>query len=143
MIVQVHVSQHHHAGEKKCRGVSEILPSNVWSSSVDSLEYCSVCANVSTGGEAESTNEAGAEVGEDVPVEVGHHQDVVEAGVLDHVETNCVQVSLLELDLGVFLGSFATTFQEQTVAHPHDVGFVDGSHLASAVLLGIFESIIS
>ena len=76
------------------------------------LKYSSVCANVPTGGETEATNEAGAEVGEDVPVEVGHHQDVVEAGVLDHVETNCVQISLLELDARMFLSSFTTTLQE-------------------------------
>ena len=93
------------------------------------LKNSPVCANVATGGEPEATDEASTEVGEDVPVEVGHHQDVIEAGVLDHVETNCVQISLLELDLGVFLGSFTTTFQEQPVAHPHDVGFVDGSYL--------------
>ena len=76
------------------------------------LEYSSVCANVATGGETETTDEAGTEVGEDVSVEVGHHQDVVEAGVLDHVETNCVQISLLELDARMLLSSFTTTLQE-------------------------------
>ena len=96
---------------------------------INYLEYRSVCADVPTGSETEAANEAGAEVGEDVPVEVRHHQDVVEAGVLDHVETNCVQISLLELDAWMFLGSFTTTFQEQPIAHPHDVGFVDGGHL--------------
>ena len=93
------------------------------------LEYGSVSANVPTGGEAETANEAGAEIREDIAVEVGHHQYVVEAGVLDHVETDCVQISLLELDLWMFFCSLTTTLQEQTIAHPHDVGFVDSCHL--------------
>ena len=35
---------------------------------INYLEYRSVCADVPTGSETEAANEAGAQVGEDVPV---------------------------------------------------------------------------
>ena len=37
VLVEVHVSEHHDAGEKESCRVGEILASNVWSSAVNSL----------------------------------------------------------------------------------------------------------
>ena len=129
VVIKVHVAQHHHAGQQQGGGVGQVLAGDVRGCTVHSLEYRAVSANVAAGSKAEAADEAGAEVGEDVSVEVGHHKDVILTGVLHHVETHGVQVPLLELDAGMGLCRFSAAFQEQTITHPHDVGFMNRCNL--------------
>ena len=130
VLVQVHVSQHHHARQQQRRGVGEVPPRDVRRGPVNSFEDGAVRADVAAGREAEAADEAGAEVGEDVAVEVGHDEDVVLAGVLHHVEADRVQVALLEPDPGMLLRGLAAALQEESVTHPHDVCFVYSGNLA-------------
>ena len=135
VLVKVHVSQHHHAGQQQRGGVGQVLAGDVGGSAVHRLEYRAVSADVAAGREAKTADKAGTQVREDVTIQVGHHQDVVLTGVLHHVEAHCVQVPLLELDAGVSLSGLSTALQEQTVTHPHNVSFVNRCDLERMKIL--------
>lgn len=57
------------------------------------------------------------------------------AGVVDN--------HLVVEDVGVLQGCLPTAFKEQAICSLHDVGFVDCSHLLSAILTSIVESVLS
>lgn len=69
------------------------------------------------------------------------YQHIVFAGILYHVQANGVQIFLLELDLRIFLGHFATASQKQPIGHTHNVGLVHGRHLRSIIVDCILEGI--
>ena len=62
MLMQVHVSKHHHAGEEKGGGIGKILASNVWCGAMDSFKYGSVCTDIATGGESKTTDETSTQI---------------------------------------------------------------------------------
>ena len=78
-------------------GVREVLARDVGSASVDGLEDRDVLADVGAGGEAEAADEAGAEVRDDVAVEVLEEQDVEAGGVEDELHAGVVHDDLVVL----------------------------------------------
>lgn len=115
--------------------------------------------NVARWSESEATNEAGAEIGDDVTVQIGHDQDVVLGWILHHIQTHCVQVFLLKSvstnvmeqkgllvwtnrgvpDFRILLSSLTATPKEKAVRHSHDVGLVNRSNLGSTIGLGVVK----
>ncbi len=91
--------QHHDRREEERGGVGLVLAGDVGCGAVDGLEDGAPRAHVAGGGEAEAADEARAQVGDDVAVQVRHHQDVVLGGVLHHVQADSVEILLLEFDL--------------------------------------------
>jgi hypothetical protein len=89
--------------------------------------------------EAEAADQAGAEVRDDVAVEVGTDEHVVLLGPLDELHREVVHDAVFELHVAVFLGDLARDAQEEAVRELHDVRLVDRGHLAAAVLAGIVE----
>lgn len=141
VLVQAHVSEHHDGAEEEGGGVGEALAGNVRGGAVDGLEDGALIADVARGGEAETADEAGAHVGENVAVEVGHDEDlvVVGGGVGDHLEARVVEELGVELDAGEVLGHLLGDLEEQTVRQLHDGGFVDDADLLATNRLGVLE----
>ena len=98
------------------------------------LEHRRLRADVGAGREAQAADHAGAEVGDDVAVEVREHDHVVLLGARDELVAEVVDDPVLELDVRVVLGHLAARLQEQAVGELHDVGLVGRRHLAAAVL---------
>ncbi len=96
-------------------------------------------ADVSTGSETETADKAGAQVTQDITVQVGHDEDVELARVLHHLQANGVQVHLLEFDVRVLFGYLACTLQEEAVRESHDVGLVHHGDLVALVECGVLE----
>ncbi len=59
------------------------------------------CADVGAGGHAQAADQPGAQVAEDVAVEVGQHEHVVQLGLLHQLHAHVVDDAVLELDVGV------------------------------------------
>jgi hypothetical protein len=142
VIVQAHVSQHHHGAEKQSSGVGLALTSDIRSRTVDSLENGALVTNVAGGGKTETTNQTSAHVGQNVTVQVGHDQDLVVVGqrVGNHLQAGVVEQLSIELDVGEVLGNILGDVQEETIRHLHDGGLVDDADLLAADLGGVLES---
>lgn len=141
VVAQAHVAQHHHGGEQQGGGVGEALASDIGGGAVDGLEDGALVADVARGGQAQAADEAGAHVGQDIAVEVGHDEDlvVVGDGVGGHLEAGVVEQLVVELDAREVLGDVAGGGQEQAVGQLHDGGLVDDADLVAADLLGLLE----
>lgn len=140
---ETHVSQHHDGAEEQGSGVSQSLASDIRGGTVDSLEDGALITNVSRGGEAETTDQTRAHIGENVTVEVGHDKDLVVVGerVGDHLEAGVVEQLGVELDSGVVLGDLSANVKEETISHLHDGGLVNDADLGAANGLSVLESI--
>ena len=55
---------------------------------------------------------------------------------LNHFETAGIQKHFLKFDVGIFRCNVSAAFEEKTVAHPHNIGFVHGRHSFSSLLAG-------
>lgn len=141
VLVEAHVTQHHHGAEEQSGRVGEALASDIGGGAVDGLEDGALVADVAGGRQAETANETGAHVGQDVTVQVGHDEDlvVVGDGVRDHLQAGVVEELGVELDVRVVLGDFLCHIKEKTVAHLHDGGLVDNADLLAANLVGLLE----
>lgn len=141
VVAEAHVAQHHHGGEQQGGGVGEALAGDVGGGAVDGFEDGALVADVARGGQAQAADEAGAHVGQDVAVEVGHDEDlvVVGDGVGGHLEAGVVEQLVVELDAGEVLGDVAGGGEEKAVGQLHDGGLVDDADLVAADLLGLLE----
>lgn len=70
VVSETHVSQHHDGAEEQRRGVRLVLAGNIGGGAVDGLEDGDLVTHVTRGGEAETADETGAHVGEDVAVQL-------------------------------------------------------------------------
>lgn len=131
MVVQAHVLKHHDTAQKQSSRVGKTLPSNVGGGTVDGLEDRALVANVTGGGQTETTDQTGAHVGQDVTVQVRHDQDlvVVGGGVGNDLQARVVQQLSVEFNIGEVLGDVAGEVQKETVRHLHDGGLVDHANL--------------
>ena len=137
------VLQHQDAGEDQGGGVHLPLPLVLRGRAVGRLEDgAAVLADVRPGGDAQAADEPGAEVGEDVAVEVGQDQDVVQLGLLHELHAHVVDDPVLEFDVGVRLGDLAADFEEEAVGELEDVRLVDARDLLPAVLPGVLEGVL-
>jgi hypothetical protein len=69
-LVETHVPKHHDGTEQKSSRVGKTLAGNVGSGTVNGLEDGSVLANVTGGGETETTDETGGKIRENVTVKL-------------------------------------------------------------------------
>lgn len=141
VVVETHVAQHHDRAEQQGGGVGKALAGDIRGGAVDGLEDGALVTDVAGGGQAETTDEAGAHVGQNVTVQVGHDQDlvVVGVGVGDHLQAGVVEQLGVELDVGEVLGNLLGGLEEETVGHLHDGGLVDDADLLAANGLGVLE----
>ncbi|KAI3488747.1 hypothetical protein L1887_47088 [Cichorium endivia] len=143
LVKEAHVTQHHDGRQQQRGRVGLVLASNVGRRAVDGLEDRGVLADVARGGEAETADETGAHVGENVTVQVGHDHDAVGVWrrVLDDAEAGAVEEVLVVGDVRVLLGDLSAGVEEHAVGHAHDGSLVDGGDLVAAVLLGVVEGV--
>ena len=86
--------------ESSCAiGLTLFWPGVLRRGAVRRLEDGDALAVVRAGREAEAADHAGAEVGEDVAVEVRQHEHVVLLGPLDELHAHVVDDAVVELDV--------------------------------------------
>ena len=141
VVVETHVLQHHDGGQEQSGRVGKTLAGNVGGGAVDGLEDGALVTNVTGGGETETTDQAGAHIGQNVTVQVGHDKDlvVVGGGVGNDLQARVVQQLGVELDIGEVLGDVTGRVEEQTVGHLHDGGLVHDANLLLVDGLGVLE----
>ena len=98
-----------------------------------------VGAEVRRADDAEAADQAGAEIRDDVAVQVRHHEHVELPRVHHEVHAGGVDDLLVVRDVGVLARDGADALEEQPVAELHDVGLVDRRHLLPAVPPRVLE----
>ena len=94
------------------------------------------------GATPEAADEPRREVADDVAVQVGQDEHVVQLGLLDELHAHVVDDAVLELDPAVVVGGDRpAALEEQPVGQLHDVGLVDGRDLAPAVGDRVLEGV--
>ncbi len=93
------------------------------------------------GCEAEPADQTGAEVGDDVAVEIFQHQHVELLGPHHELHAAVVDDLVVRLDVGIILRDVVEAFEEQAVGELHYVRLVNGGDLFAAVGFGEFEAV--
>ena len=81
------------------------------------------------------------QVAQDVAVQVGQHEHVVQFRLLHELHAHVVDDAVFELDVRELLGHLAGHGQEQPVGVLEDVGLVDGGDLLAAIGPGVLEGV--
>jgi len=79
-------------------------------------------------------------VGDDITVEIRHHQDVKLLRLGDHLHAGVVDDHPLEFDVRIESGDLLAATEEEAVAELHDVGLVNRSHFLPIELGRVIES---
>ena len=109
---------------------------------MDRLEDRGLDADVRAGRDAETADQPGAQVADDVAVQVRQHHDVVQLGLLDQLHAHVVDDAVLELDPAVVVRrDRPAALEEEPVGQLHDVRLVDGGDLVPAVRDRVLEGV--
>src|SRR5258708_24971785 len=98
-----------------------------------------VIAEVCAGNKAQAPDECGAQIRNDVAVEIFHDQHVVLIWIHHQLHTSVVDDVFAVSDLGKSLGHGAAAAQKQAIGELHDIGFMNGVNLLALVLAGVLE----
>ena len=101
-VVSRHVIEHHHAGHDAGQRVGDAFAGDVGGGAVDGFEDGGVVADVGAGDDAQAADEAGAQVADQVAVEIFHQQHVEAGGVLTSFMQPASMISFFVLDVGIF-----------------------------------------
>ena len=88
----------------------------------------------------ESAHQAGRQIGNDVAVEVRHHQQVEGLRAHHQLHAGVVHDQFVVLNIRKMRRHFAAALQKQAVAQLHDVGLVNGGHFLAALAARILEA---
>src|SRR5882724_9238408 len=135
----VEVPEHQHSRKHLRHWVDLVLARVFRRGAVRRLEDRDALAEVPAGGEPEPADHSGAEIGEDVAVEVRQHEHVVLFRALDELHAHVVHDAVVELDVTVLYSDLLRDTEKQAVGELHDVGLVYRRHFASAVPTRIVE----
>lgn len=155
--------QHHAGGEEEGGGVGQVPAGNVRGGAMDGLENGAVAANVAAGGQAQATNQAGAQIADNVAVQIGHDHDGIgkDLRVLHNLcriiwrwileDTSCPRIlpSMRRLDSDwryppwhPKTGRLQPSYTNAEIAVVHNSGLVDHRHVLAATHPGILKGIL-
>lgn len=141
VIIQSEVTEEHRAREDQGSWVSLVLALDVETDvTAARLENSNITAHVATGDETGSTNEGGADVGQNTTVKVGHDHNVELLGTRHSLHGSVVHNHVVHLQGGVVLSDLVECAAEETIGQLHDVGLVNAGNLLAVVGQGEAES---
>ncbi len=136
----VDVPQHQHRRQQQRGRVRDVLPGDVRRAAVHRFEDADLGAQVRGADDAETADEAGAQIRHDVAVQVRHHEHVeLRRGSSRGACTPRRRSSRRTSMSGKRAGDGAHALEKQAVAELHDVRLVDGRDLLAAVTSGVVE----
>ena len=136
------VAEHQRARQDHRGRVRLVQPGVLRGRAVDRLEDCRLGADVGARRDAEAADQPGAQVADDVAVQVRQHEHVVQVGLLDELHAHVVDDAVLELDPALVVGGDGpAALEEQPVRQLHDVRLVDRRDLVPAIRDGVLEGV--
>ncbi len=130
----VDVPEHQHRRQQQRGRVREPLAGDVRRAAVHRLEHADVAAEIGRADHAEAADQPGAQIRDDVAVEVRHHQHVELLRVHHQVHARRVDDLLVVLDVRIARAPPARTLSRNSPSlELHDVGLVNRRDLLAAV----------
>ena len=133
------MGEHEHRREHQSGRVGLVQAGVFGRRAVHRLEHRHMQSDVGARSHPQPAHQTGAEVADDVAVEVGAEQHVVEFGLLHQLHAHVVDDAVLELDVRVAGSHRAADFQEEPVGALHDVGLVDRGHFLALLPASVVE----
>ena len=119
------VIEHHHGAHGDCKRVGDSFSCDIWRTSVDSFEDCTVLAKIRARNNAQSTDKPCAQIADDIAVEIFHKQYIKARRVLDQSHTRCVDDKFFIFDRWEFtFMHFSSALDKHSVGQLHNVCFV-------------------
>ena len=140
-LVFTKILKHHACGPKECSRVCKVLSGDIRSTSVNGFEHCVVGTDVAGRYKTKAADQAAAEIGKDITVEVLHYHHVKLVRVHDKLHAGVVDDLVISLDLRIILCYFAEDSKKHTVGHLKDVCLVNAGNFLSAVFLRVLEGV--
>ena len=105
------------------------------------FKNCAIHTNICTGCQTQTANQTGAQVRNNITVQVRANQYIVIFGMHHQSHAHRIHNTVIEFDLRVFLRDFLCNTQEQTVCAFHDVCLMYSRYFFSAFSDSIVKSI--
>src|SRR5690606_16009707 len=132
--------QHHDGTPYQGGWIGEVLTGNVRSTSVHGFEHGIFVADIGSRNHAETADESGAEITEDVTEEVGRNNALVVLRPDDELHAHIVYDAIIEFDLRVFCRNLFADPKKHPGCHLEDVGLVGQGHFVQAMASRILEA---
>src|SRR5579863_232983 len=139
-VVLAEMPQQQNRREDQRGRIRRTLTRDIGRRAVDGFEQRALVAEVGAGNEAKPAYQAGAEVGDDVAVEVFEQQHVKLLRTHHELHAAIVDDHLAVLDAGVFFRDAPDRVEKQAVRELHDVGLMDGRDFLPSRALRVFKS---
>src|SRR5437667_6221037 len=133
------VIEHQSCTHQQGSGIGEPFASDVRSGTMYGFEHGAFVADIRAGHQAQPSDKARSQVAHYVTVKIRQQEHVKLQGIHDDLHAGVVNDEFLVFDGGKLCGYRPDRFQEQAVRKLHDIGFVYGMNLFSAVAFGIFK----
>src|SRR5229473_5094409 len=127
------VVEHQNAAHQQGSGISESLAGDIRGGTVNSLEHGAFVPDVGAGHHAQAADQPRRQIAHDVAVKIRQQKHVKLLRIHHNLHAGVVDDEFFVLDAGELRGDGADRSQKKTVGKLHDVGFVNGMNLFSAV----------
>ena len=137
----IDMHQHQHRAQQQTRRVGQVLIGAARRGAVDGFEHGAVVADIRRARDPHRPRDLRGHVGENVAIQIGHHDDVESLRRIRHLGGADVHDPVFVLDVLVLRGDFVKDLVEETVGHLHDVVFGEAGDLLAAVAARVLEGI--
>jgi len=135
----IQVAQHHHRGEDHRGRIDHVLTGVLGCGTVDGFEDGDLVAVVSGRSEAESTDQPGGEIRNDVAVQIRRHDHIELFWCLDKLVGTVVDDEMVRLDVGILACDVLEDVLEPALGQLQDIGLGRTGDFAPTLRAGKFE----
>ena len=135
------MNQHLHRPQKQPGRIRQVLTGPTRGRSVDRLKHRAAVPDVGRAGQTDRACDLRSHVGKNVPVQVGHDDDVKHLGRVGQLRRADIHDPVLLLDVCVLGADLIKHLVKETVGHLHDVVLGKAGHLLATVGPCILERI--
>ena len=135
------VPEHGQPAQQQGCGIGDVLAGDVGRRAMDCLKDADMIADIRGGCESQSAYQSGAEVADNITLQVGQHHHVEQVRSRDQFHAEVVYDHIIRLDLGILQGHLPETLQEESVRDLHDVCLMSAGDASGLFFAGHLEGI--
>ena len=135
------VDQHLNSTQEQARWVGQVLSGSSRCRTVDRFEHGTSVTNVSATCQPDRSSNLSCNVGQDITIQVGHHNDVKYLGGVSQLGSTDIDNPVLVLNVRVLGTDLIENLMKQTIGQLHDIVLGEASYLLPSVSPCILKGI--